>query len=116
MWLVDNMKNLKFRAWDGDKFVNNFTISQNGIAISADTGKEKPDWKLHQYTGINIERCEIYDGDIIEYLVDNELIEEGIVFWSDKYAAWVLGDLSKIHFFLHEVKIVRIIGNIYFGT
>ena len=71
------MREIKFRAWDGEKFRESFVIHQaNGLAMVETTTplgsrylETQAEWTVQQYTGLKDNNgVEIYEGDIIQWV------------------------------------------------
>ena len=70
------MREIKFRAWDGEKFRESFVIHQaNGLAMVETTTplgsrylETQAEWAVQQYTGLKDKNgVEIYEGYILGY-------------------------------------------------
>lgn len=123
------MREIKFRAWDGEKMSSSFYL--NGIAYAYDNeyliypeefggvnpfGYGNGDKKIEimQYTGLKDKNGkEIYEGDIVE-MKDGTRNPYQIV-WSFELQGWGLdGNPSGLQAWLSEyTKDIEIIGNIY---
>ena len=87
------MREIKFRAWDGEKFRESFVVHQaNGFPMIETTTplgsrylETQAEWTVQQYTGLKDKNgVEIYEGDTI--IFDNSDIGgqryKGIVEWN----------------------------------
>lgn len=114
------MREIKFRAWDGEKFRESFVIHQaNGLAMIETTTplgtrylETQHNWVVQQYTGLKDKNGqEIYEGDIVEFCISEDGPEtatvtfENAVFW----AGYPLYEVVEERFFC------KVIGNIFEG-
>lgn len=72
------MREIKFRAWDGEQMIDTFSVQSNGDGINY-RGNIMTSWKLMQYTGLTDKNGkEIYESDIVlangmESVLDNDM-------------------------------------------
>ena len=105
------MREIKFRAWDGDRMQNVLTLGlYEGFVDTNKLHSDIEDFKLMQYTGLKDKNGkEIYEGDIVciggaqpyevitndfsqVHCIDNDLGQEELYKWN---------------------KLCKVIGNIY---
>jgi uncharacterized phage protein (TIGR01671 family) len=61
------MREIKFRAWDGEQIMETFSVQSNGDGINY-RGDIMTSWKLMQYTGLKDKKGkEIFEGDVIKW-------------------------------------------------
>lgn len=67
------MREIKFRAWDGEKMIDTFSVQSNGDGVLY-SGDIMGSWEIMQFTGLlDKNGKEIYEGDILmadEYVVE----------------------------------------------
>jgi len=102
------MREIKFRAWDGEKMLPPQDITKCG---------EYWNWlglvdvALMQYTGLKDKNgVEIYEGDICKTSVPK--IPKGWVYWSEEGAYFGIRN-EKLPALLHRAGELEVIGNIY---
>lgn len=113
------MRDIRFRAWDGEKIIQDFDIySQDGrIRVPISNGALFPDpekTSIMQYTGLKDKNgVEIYEGDIIAH--GEYIIKPGaVVQWDNLSAAWSVGpDWPFNEFYECGVSDCEVIGNIH---
>lgn len=60
------MREIKFRAWDGEKMISPDSIDRNGVAHWKENSIPETSKTLMQYTGLKDSKgTEIYEGDIL---------------------------------------------------
>jgi hypothetical protein len=106
------MREIKFRAWDGEIMRTDVSIDSDGLVI-ASWGKEKHDWIPLQYTGLKDKNGkEIYDGDVMRC---GDILVVTFGHYSGENEGWYLrraadGYQYSMHAF---TKPWLVIGNIY---
>ena len=113
------MRDIKFRAWDGKKFIPpcNFWMSADGhAAIANESFLEYQNWPLMQYTGLkDMNGIEIYEGDIVvQFRSQDHEVENYEVFWNkNRVGFWVrIGNVTELPL-TYRQRGVEIIGNIH---
>lgn len=114
--MTNTTREIKFRAWDGNKVVDfgdlmckqgHFNAFINTLAER--TAANKPNdnkYKLMQYTGLKDKNgIEIYEGDIVKWRYGEKLFVS-LVEWIDDEAMFKPNDMTK-------TPLVEVIGNIY---
>lgn len=125
------MREIKFRAWDGEKIIPQAALYWrgedfvSGLWTNAETHIEPEDQievQLMQYTGLKDSNgIEIYEGDIVESFVHPDIPLHHIIEWSDKYSGWFARNTTaknehdgSIQLFVHERNCkFTVIGNIH---
>ena len=108
------MRNIKFRAWNGEKMTTSFEITSQGVVASHFGKKEyHPDYLLMQYTGLKDKNGkEIYEGDIVKltaiggYLQDGSFEVENIISFHENFS-------HDDRYYQMDKEKIEIIGNIY---
>lgn len=76
-------REIKFRAWDGEKMMDTFSVQSNGDGINY-RGNIMTSWVLMQYTGLKDKNGkEIYQGDIVQFINLLEVEDRGYVKFRD---------------------------------
>jgi hypothetical protein len=103
------MREIKFRAWDGKRILDDFYVScRSG---KAEVRGEVFDWTLMQYTGLKDKKNgkEIYEGDIVKQGEE--------VYWvAWKFNRWVYAGRGETNNVQAEGNLdddCKVIGNIY---
>ena len=128
------MRKVKFRVWNANEkeFLNElefligpkgeiFPVHEHwdGFEIETDNDMSANGWIALQYTGLKLNKTEIYEGDIIEYNncdymrtgghLDDEIVRGVVEFKVGAF--WINGDL--LIDVLENDEEARIIGNIF---
>ena len=106
-WFMSN-REIKFRAWNGDKLSNTATLEK---LVNSDYYFDVKNVVWMQYTGLKDKNA--YEGDVIR---DN--IGVGVIEYSDKYAGFRVNytnDRCKwfYDYLDSEMDCLEVIGNIY---
>mgnify|MGYP003132010777 CR=1 FL=1 len=107
------MREIKFRAWDGNKMLPSQDLSQSDI-YWAWLGKE--DVELMQYTGLKDKNGkEIYEGDIVRVLSQKDSSTAPVVYHNCQFCFELQDDDigNDPYRFLSGWKSVEVIGNIH---
>ncbi len=125
------MRQIKFRAWDGEFMIEwenlqeiNLQELSMGVIIDSPTDGEQLKIKIMQYTGLkDKEGKEIYEGDVVKWrdkgnIFDSEY-EDCLSWVTFKYARWHAEPIKVkgLRYFqftnYNETEDCEIIGNIY---
>jgi len=113
-------REVKFRAWDGEKMIDWLTLSQS--AWNRDMSilyrvmvSHRPDYDLMQYTGLKDKNGkEIYEGDIVNGASFNGSYAHGeVVWWTGGWCIQPIPDIEGIVELYINVSTYEVIGNVY---
>jgi len=108
------MRELKFRVWDGDYKM--FITKQHFIISIFDTHllNDNERFTIQQFTGLTDKNGkEIYEGDIIQKIVNGEHIYTYIVGYDESKASFTIKDSLESLISFVPVDTFQIIGNIF---
>lgn len=120
------MREIKFRAWDGENMNSEFIIVDTAWMMNKEVGcpvnagfknmqEQAENWIIMQYTGLKDKNGkEIYEGDIVKDWENIDLYE---VVWNRRYACFELNRLTFGNDTGQEIDNspldLEIVGNIY---
>jgi len=115
------MRNIKFRAWDGQKIVHVDSMNYEASASSMVANGWLLPGTIMQFTGLKDKNDkEIYEADIIEYMnPDTKKIKIHFVAWSQKKTMYILRfgptdeETARLSNILNAIDRFSIVGNIY---
>jgi uncharacterized phage protein (TIGR01671 family) len=122
------MREIKFRAWDGEKMRFTFTVAGFEFAdpLCIMTSEEfarktygLKEWKVMQYTGLkDMTGRELYDGDYVAFEKVDDVafktkeIHEGLIVWLPKGARFAIRENKWKTRNLAQINLTYL-GNIY---
>lgn len=108
------MKNreIKFRAWDGGKYIIPKFIGRDGIAYWSENSITEGSNIIEQFTGLHDKNGkEIYEGDELQMdYEDGDVGFLGVVNFSDDVLGWGIGDNDNLSDYRN--CLIEVIGNI----
>ena len=121
LWICgDNMRDIKFRAWDEEKKEMYYDYDQNIKCLKIGESIHQFIWgvghtykTLMQYTGLKDKNGkEIYEGDILKMTWGNYL--NGVIKFNNKYGYYSFNSRTSEYDFIEtQSDEYEIIGNIY---
>jgi len=108
------MREIKFRAWDGEKMVSPDYIRRDGVAIWEENSCVERSSCIMQSTGLKDKNgVEIYEGDVVKWDEKNGGNIEDVQ-WSEEELAWICHNPKDNGSWLCCAdKIGTVIGNIH---
>lgn len=125
------MREIKFRAWDGEQMIYPDYIDRNGVAWWKENSIPTNSKLVMQYTGRKDKNgVVIYEGDIIPCKVgvqnyanwvvgDENAMLNGVVEWNEHQMCWEIGfkknkySIICCRFGWGSTPVLEVIGNIY---
>ena len=115
------MREIKFRAWDGTRFLNKTFFDRNWYnsdnkCVKALVPEDQHYLKIMQYTGLKDKNGkEIYEGDIVNWFLHTlKRKYVSVIEWDDDLASFCLKNKDWTEFdFIKVFSSLEVIGNIY---